>query len=754
MARSDHQPNMKPVERPARSQEEMREMCHEVVAVVLATETAATPLVVQFDEPDRKPVTCVAERDGSPLARPLQLFEGEPAVAYAIRAACRAQVGMAYVLTVPELSQEVRSISYSVKRRKFDPDVEVLEVDAPALSERTRQSGDVELFDVGYGLLEVAHALAGQGLGRFDAAIVMRSDMVRITADHIFELCEDFRKHPGCDVVASWISWLRRPPYLFATDYLDRLVGEAEAGRTMQSDALAAVPWVNTRDHVFGEEKLAANDAVPQSVESYFRDAPMAALQAVELAKYARTHEGEPLYSPNAPQSLSGPVQPKPIERADRALVNRALEVLDWADGLDEAEREELAWADAFGMRNRRDFPLLNDRAHAGKLAYLDSAATTQRVDVALQAQRDFDVHENANVYRGGYPLSAQATFTFNDARAKVERFIGAERRSVVFTANTTAAANLVAQAWGERNVGEGDVIVTTVAEHHSAMMPFLMLAERKGAEVVFIPYDAAGRIDAQAYATALGRKPKLVSFAQIGNVFGIEAPVAEMVREAHAAGARVLVDAAQAFPHVSIDVGALGADWVAFSGHKAYGPMGIGGLWISPEAFDEMDPLAGGGGVVSHVSTDSYYLRPAAIQYEPGTPPVSQAVGFAAALGYLDALGMENVARHAAILTRYAVAGLERIDGVTVVGDHTQSDGQNGLVSFTVRSVAPAQVAAFLGKLGVAIRSGGHCALPLHAALGRIGTGRISIGVHTTRADLDAAFIAIDSCRRAYEAR
>ena len=179
---------------------------------------------------------------------------------------------------------------------------------------------------------------------------------------------------------------------------------------------------------------------------------------------------------------------------------------------------------------------------------------------------------------------------------------------------------------------------------------------------------------------------------------------------------------------------------------------MGIGALWVSSEAFDEMDPVMGGGGVVSHVGTQSYYLRPKALQYEPGTPPVSQAVGWAAAIRYLESLGMDNVARHGAVLTRYAARGLERIEGVHVIGDHTQADGQTGLVSFTVRSVAPAETARFLGRLDVAIRSGGHCALPLHAALGMIGTGRISIGVYTTRDDIDAALAAIALCRQKYE--
>ena len=757
MARSEHQPSTEAVKRPERTREEMREMCGGTAAVILATETATTPLVVPGAEPGEAPVVCRLGRGGKPAARPLQLFEDKPLVAHALRCASMAQVDKVFVLVASEIAQDVSMAVHALKRRRNDPPLDVLEVDASMLLERTRASGDIELFDVPFGVLEVARTLAGEGLQRCEAVFVMRADMPRVTADHLFELCEDWRAHPGTDVVASWIQWLRRPPYLFATDFLDELAERAgaaeEAGATrgVQLNPFEA-PRFSTRDHVFGEEQLAATDVSAPAVEAFFKHKPMAALQAVELARYAAAHEGEPLYSPNQQASLMGPAERKPLEGPDRILVERARDKTAWAATLDERERAQLAWADSFGARNKRDFPLLCAREHAGKLVYLDSAATTQRVDTALQAQRDFDVHENANVYRGGYPLSANATFSYNDARARLEAFIGAKRRSVAFTANTTAAVNLVAQAWGEHHVGAGDVVVTTLAEHHSTMLPFLMLAQRKGAQVVYVPYDENGRIDQGAYAEALSRGPKLVALAHIGNVFGIEAPVADMARAAHEAGARILVDAAQSFPHKKLDVEALGADWLALSAHKAYGPMGLGALWISEEAFDEMDPLASGGGAISHVSCESYYLRTRAIQYELGTPPVSQAMGFAGAIDYLDALGMGNVERHAAVLTRYAVRGLSRIEGVHVVGDHTHADGMTGLVSFTVRSVAPAQLAAFLGRLGVAIRSGGHCALPLHAALGRIGTGRISIGVHTTRADIDAALVAVEMCRIAYE--
>jgi len=840
MAREDHQPNSNPVERPERSSEERAAVCGRVIAFI----TALSPLP-----------------DGS-----------APDIAQALTQAKRARVAAALVLAAPPLVEAARE-AMRMEGGRGRTLVQAIEYDPAAAIPLTREAGDFELFNLPFGLLETTRVIADSLLDDYEGVLIMDAAQDKITADHVYELCQDLREHPDAEVIVSWIQWLRRTPCLLTPAFLARLeardpnlcggasgaaagsthaegVGAIAAADGANSSALSSVakahmegaavgagtathgqgsemvgavtetstppnvrpvPRIRTFDHVFGEEQLAAPGSTPAAVQSFLGKCTMSALQAVQLAKYAADHPDEELHSPNQKLALMGPVKPEPLNNADALLVKTAGEVLrasevdlavtggtgvavggadiaatgkagesdfgmarsvspqggegqveknafgvgaDWdaqASGSSD-EQAELAWADVFGNRNKRDFPLLNDRKHAGRLVYLDSAATSQRVDVALQAQRDYDVHENANVYRGAYELSAQSTFTFNDARKRLEDFIGAERRSTVYTTNTTGATNLVALAWGERNIGEGDLIVCSLADHHSNALPFLMLAQRKGARIAYIPYDESGRLDQRAYTALLEERPKLVCIAQIGNVFGIEAPVKAMVAAAHDVGARVLVDAAQSFPHLRLNVDELGADWVAMSAHKAYGPMGIGALWISPAAFDEMDPLVGGGGTVSHVGEQSYYLRPKALQYEPGTPPVSQAVGWAAAIGYLDALGMDNVARHSAALTRYAVRGLQRIDGVNVLGDHTRPDGQNGLVSFTVRSVAPAATAAFLGGLDVAIRSGGHCALPLHASLGMIGTGRISIGVHTTRDDIDAALTAIALCREAYE--
>ena len=719
MAREDHQPVEGALKRPDRTSDEMKAVCGRTIAFVMALE--------------KNP-------DGS-----------DPDIAAAITAARRARMAAAIVLAGPACI-EVAAEATRNAGKKGNTLVQAMEYDSAAAVPLTREAGDFELIGLPYGLLVTTRAVADSLLDEYDAVVVMDAAQDRITADHLYELCLDACKQPEAEAVASWIQWLRRTPCWVSRAFLDRLAA-GDAKLIGRGDA-RQVPFVKLRDHVFGEEQLAAPKVPPTAVQEFLDGCTMTALQAVQLAKYAADHPDEELHSPNQPLSLMGPVKSEPLGETDTRLVKAAADVLAADADMSADEAAELEWADAFARRNTCDFPLLNDRKHAGKLAYLDSAATTQRVDVALQAQRDYDVHENANVYRGSYELSAQSTFTFNGARKALEDFIGAERRQTVFTSNTTGATSLVALAWGEHNIDEGDLIVCCLADHHSNTLPFFMLAQRKNARIEYVPYDAGGRIDQDAYATLLEQRPKLVCIAQIGNVFGIAAPVKEMAAAAHEVGARVLVDAAQSFAHMTTDVADLGADWVAMSAHKAYGPMGLGALWISSEVFDEMDPLVGGGGTISHISTQSYYLRPKALQYELGTPPVSQAVGWAAAIGYLQTLGMDNIARHSAVLTRYLVRGLERIDGVKVIGDHSQSDGETGLVSFTVRSVAPADIAGFLGKLDVAIRAGGHCAVPLHGAMGLVGTGRISIGVYTTKDDIDAALAAIALCRETYESR
>ncbi len=735
MTREDHQPTNRQIERPKREVGELHRVCGGTVGIVLAFDESTTPLVVNFEDPDAEPIVCAPDEGGNPVARPVQPYRGKPAVCWAVEAMGAAQMTAVFVVTSPALSTAVSHAVYGTKRKGGGSAVQVVEVDRQALVERSRLGANFEMFGLPYGVLELARGLADSLFEGYDNVVVLESDAVRITSGHLYELCLAAANNPEAEAVPSWIECLRRSPFLFTHDFLHNLEerGIAAVG---PNGFDRPVPLIKTLDYVFGDERLAPSPAEHPAASAFLGECTISALEALQLAREGG--EGN-----DADAALTS--------GADRELVSIARGILRSREANGD-HSADVTWADEFGRRCRLDFPLLNDRWHKGKLAYLDSAATCQRVDVSLRAQREFDEHANANVYRGGYELSKHATDEFGRARRRIEEFIGSDSQRIAFTANTTGAANLVAQAWGEWNIGEGDFIVVPLAEHHSNMLPFTMLAERKHAEVEFVPYGPDGRLDQEAYRAALNRKPKLVCAAVVGNVFGIVEPVREMAKAAHEVGARFLVDAAQAFPHMKLDVKELGADWVTMSAHKGYGPFGIGALWIGDEAFDEMDPLGGGGGVVTHVGTGSYRLRPKALQYEMGTPPISQAVAWAAACDYLDELGMDAVARHDAAITHYLVRGLHLVDGVNVVGDHDQTDGRVGLVSFTVRDVLPAELASFAGSLGVAMRSGGHCALPLHASLGLIGTGRISFGVHTTSDDVDAALVAIEACRRAYE--
>ena len=750
MQKSEHQPVAGPVTRPKRSGDEYHEACGTAVVLVLAHEAQTTPLVVAYEDEEMPPERLEA------APRPLQVYREKPVLAYALEAAVSVRPLAVTVLAHPSIEGQVRDIVHACATSAAgDVPVGVVAYDADAALSLARDNAWFDFCDLGFGVLDAARACLGAQPGA-ERVVVMRADTPRVTADHVFEIVAATAAAPGGDAACSWAMWLRRAPFVFERAFLEGLGASPLTKRNARG--MRPVPHMAVRDHVFGEEAIAANDVEHDAVAAFTRDVRLAALQAVGLARAHRAAPGEPLSDPNAPAPLIGPALPVPLGAADALLEACAEQTLDVAAAFEASlsadEAGELARADAFGTRNRLDFPLLADAVHAGRLAYLDTAATAQRLGAALDAQADFDRHANANVYRGGYELSTQATFAFNRARKRLEDFIGADRRQTVYTANTTAGCNLVASAWGERNIAAGDCIVTTIAEHHSNMLPFLMLCERKGARMVYVPVDGDGRIDRDAWRAALGQHPKLACVAQVGNVFGMENPVAEMAAEAREAGARVLVDAAQSFAHLKIDVKALGADFVALSAHKAYGPMGLGALWISERAFAEMDPLGSGGGAVSHVSCNSWYLRRKAVQYELGTPPVSQAIGFAAAIEYLDTLGMDAIGRHSRVLTRLLADGLAAIDGVTVWADRSADDGLGGLLSFTLYGVPPAQLAKFLGACGVAIRSGGHCALPLHASMGLIGTGRASLGVYTTKDDVLALLAAVRACRELYWGR
>lgn len=747
-ARGKHQPVPEPVRHRNPKVSELQEACGHTAVLLVASSRGTAPTV----------------------ADPLRGGKNSP-LAKTLVAACSAYPAGVWVLadenqTHQARFEEIINTAHARARHAAEkhggktPAVKVRRFcasDRLAGPTRPSSADPVELFGMSEPVLAAAKACLDE-TPEATNVIIMAADQPAICPRHLHALCQRAAQHPKAQAVTSWITWLRRLPLLVSRETLEK--PEVLPG-WIQEDGTVSLPHLTIEEVVFGEEPLAAPSFTPKAVEEFFSTCTISALEAVRLAKEleAAACKGEPDAKSDGPSGARAAKEAKgvspnlPTSPADKELLEAARLVLSrLREAVAPELRERVETADAWGQRNKLDFPIFATKEHKKSLVYLDSAATSQRLGPALAAQYNFDANENANVYRGAYELSANATATLNDARATIERFINADRRQTVLTANASTANNLVAQAWGLRNIRKGDIIAVGLGEHHSNFVPWQMIAEEKGAMLELIPLDDSGRIDREAYRAVLAKKPKLVCVAHISNVLGIENPAAELAAEAHAAGARFLLDAAQSFPHVKIDVKALGCDFLSFSGHKCYGPMGIGGLWISPEAFSEMEPLQGGGGTISHVSNDSYYLRQGAIQYEVGTPPVSQTVGLAAAVEYMERLGMDAVAEHSQALTEYLMCGLDQQRGLTVWGNHHEPDGLTGLVAFSVAGSAPAQAGSVMGKMGVAVRSGGHCALPLSASMGAVGTTRISFGIHNTAEDVEAALTALVVCCRLFQ--
>lgn len=716
--------------------EQQRAICGDALALILVDDWNTTPLTVLFDEPDREPYVCDG-RDGDrearavKLPRPLQLFEGKTLLEHAVKLASSSGFAKVAALLCDPGEHEAAACAV------LGEDVEVRVVSkAEANAARERLAG----FELA-GVSSMAITVAGDMLtGNPEAGrvVFLGVNEPRLTPWHVAQLCLRRRERPACDVVFSWIVWLRRLPVLVTRGFFDT-AREQGLFHAREGSHYRPLPQLDVEEVVFGEEKLAGNESSRESRDRFLADAPISALEAVRLArKLAKADSKEA-------KSLK-----RPLSKASLELLGLACEVVTKMDAsLSETEAAKLARWDKWGRRNKRDFAIFSRRDAADSLVYLDNAATSQRLLAAVEAEADFNNHANANIYRGSYKLSAAATATFNDARAVVERHLNAKRRQTVLTANTTDAVNKAAQSWALRNLQEDDLVLIVLSEHHSNMLPWRLAAEARGARVAYIPLCGDGRIDMDAYRAMLEQRPRLVCIAQISNTMGLVNPVREMAAAAHEVGARIFVDAAQSFPHLSIDVAELGCDFLAFSGHKAYGPFGIGGLWISEETFAEMDPTVSGGGAISHVGRDSYYLRAGAIQYEIGTPPIAQAVGLARAVEYLDTLGMDAVGAHGAALTAYLLRGLDLLADITVWGERAPQDGVAGLVSFNLAGTSSARIANDLGALGVCIRAGGQCALPLHAAMGVDGSARISLGVYNTAEDVEAAVVAVAMCNR-----
>ena len=401
--------------------------------------------------------------------------------------------------------------------------------------------------------------------------------------------------------------------------------------------------------------------------------------------------------------------------------------------------------------RVRAAFPALEREVNDQPIAYLDSGASSQRCLAALEAMDRYERRHHSNVHRGAHTLSVEATAAYEGARATVADHLGAaDRREIVFVRNATEAINLVARAWGAANVGEGDRIVLTELEHHSNIVPWQQLAGAVGAEIDWTPITDEGLLDLEALAGLLARRPKLVCVAHVSNVLGTLNPVAEIARMAHDAGALVLVDGAQAAPKLPLDVGELGVDFYALTAHKAYGPTGVGALWARLELLREMPPFLGGGSMIRKVTKEGTTWAEPPARFEAGTPAIAQAIGMAAAVRWLDALGMDRVLAHERETADYALSRLAEVPGLRVFGPG-RSEKRIGPVSVELDGIHAHDVAEILDRHGVAVRAGHHCAQPLMGRLGVAATARASFGVYTTHEEIDRLVEALHDARRVF---
>jgi cysteine desulfurase / selenocysteine lyase len=400
----------------------------------------------------------------------------------------------------------------------------------------------------------------------------------------------------------------------------------------------------------------------------------------------------------------------------------------------------------------RRDFPILATESHGHPLVFLDSASTSQKPTVVIDAVDAYYREYNANVHRGIYEIGERATASYEAARASVARFINApDPHEVVFTRNATEAINLVAYAWGRRNIGRGDQIVLTEMEHHANLVPWQLLAQERDGDLEFIPITDDGILRQDVFEVLLRLKPKLVAFTHVSNTLGTINPVIEMTKMAHDAGALVLIDGAQAVPHVPVDVQAIGADFYAFSGHKMLGPTGSGALWARRELLEAMPPFMAGGDMIREVHLRRSEWNDIPWKFEAGTPDIAGAIGLGAAAEYLGALGMDRVNAHEQELLTYALVALNREHGDLALYGPMDATIRCGVIPFNVPGVHPHDVAQLLDRSGVAVRAGHHCTMPLHERLELDATARASFNVYTTTADIDALIAGLTEVKRIF---
>jgi cysteine desulfurase / selenocysteine lyase len=402
---------------------------------------------------------------------------------------------------------------------------------------------------------------------------------------------------------------------------------------------------------------------------------------------------------------------------------------------------------------HRSDFPILERDTQPGiPLIYLDSTASSQKPLAVIEAMNTYYRMSNANIHRGVHTLAEEATTLYEGARDRIAKFINAKsRREIIYTRNTTEAINLVAYSWGRANLNVGDTILISEMEHHSNIVPWHMLAAEKGIKVIAIPVTDTGELDLVVCDQLLQQfSPKLVAITHMSNVLGTINPITDIAEHAHAVGALVLVDGAQSVPHLPVDVQTLGADFLAFSGHKMCGPTGIGILWGREELLEAMPPFLGGGDMIRRVTLKGFTVADLPHKFEAGTPAIAEVVGLGAAVDYLAELGMKNVAAHEQAMITYALERLEEVPGLTVYGP--RADLKGAVAAFTLDETHPHDIAQILdAKFGIAVRAGHHCAQPLHDHLNLTATARASFYVYNTPSDVDKLVEGLYEVKRVF---
>jgi len=395
----------------------------------------------------------------------------------------------------------------------------------------------------------------------------------------------------------------------------------------------------------------------------------------------------------------------------------------------------------------RRDFPILSRQVHGQPLVYLDNGASAQKPLAVLDAIDHAYRHEYANVHRGLHFLSNAATDAYEKARETVRRFLNAQSvEEIVFTSNSTSAINTVAYGWGMPHIGEGDEIVLSILEHHSNIVPWHFIRERQGAKLVWVPVDDRGELHVEDFEKRLSPRTKLVAITHMSNALGTITPIKEIVRIAHQRGIPVLVDGSQSAVHMTVDVRDLDCDFFVFTGHKVYGPSGIGVLYGKRGRLDAMRPFQGGGEMIFDVSEDAVTYNDPPHRFEAGTPPIVQAIGLGAALDYMDGIGRDRIAAHEANLKAYAHERLRSINSLRIFGD---APDKGAIVSFELQGIHAHDVSMVIDRAGVAVRAGTHCAQPLLKRFGVTSTCRASFGMYNTRAEVDALVEALEKARK-----